>query len=291
MINRIKEYIVSCLIKVKRKYKIRQLKKYYKVDTTFFVEQLKKNIDGKKTLILTVSFNNEKVIEKQIELLSKFCKDEYIYLVADNSTILEKSNKIEKICHEGNVYYYRLPANNPFNNYDPSSSHGASLNYIWRNIISKLDNVDYIMMLDHDIFPTSFFSVKEMLKNQSFYGLVKSRKLGWYLWPGFSCFSIKILKEIVVDFLPSIYGDTGSSNYLSLYKNYDLIKIDKATDEYIELNIEDTDERDIYIDQKNRLELIDGHWIHLINAADWAGIGSMDEKFNKMMKIINKRID
>ena len=164
MINRIKEYIVSCLIKVKRKYKIRQLKKYYKVDTTFFVEQLKNNIDGKKTLILTVSFNNEKVIEKQIELLSKFCKDEYIYLVADNSTILEKSNKIEKICHEGNVYYYRLPANNPFNNYDPSSSHGASLNYIWRNIISKLDNVDYIMMLDHDIFPTSFFSVKEMLK-------------------------------------------------------------------------------------------------------------------------------
>lgn len=92
-------------------------------------------------------------------------------------------------------------------------------------------------------------------------------------------------------FLPSIYGDTGSSNYLSLYKNYDLKKIDKATDEYIELNIEDTDERDIYIDQKNRLELIDGHWIHLINAADWAGIGSMDEKFNKMMKIINKRID
>ena len=91
--------------------------------------------------------------------------------------------------------------------------------------------------------------------------------------------------------MPSKYGDTGSSNYLSIYKYYDLNNIKKATDEYIDLDIVDDNDKDVYIDQKNRLELIDGHWIHLINAADWAGVGSMDKKFNKMMKIINKRVE
>ena len=291
MINKIEKFFVDILIKIKRKYKYHQLKKFYKIKDDSFFEILKENIENKDTLILTVSFNNEQVVGKQIELLSKFCKDNYVYLVADNSTNIKKSLKIKEICMLNNVLYYHLPPSNPSNNYDPSASHGASLNYLWKNFISELCDIKNIMILDHDIFPTNFFSVKEMLGNQEFYGLVKIRKLGWYLWPGFSCFSKRYLTGKKIDFLPSKYGDTGSSNYLSIYKYYDLNNIKKATDEYIDLDIVDDNDKDVYIDQKNRLELIDGHWIHLINAADWAGVGSMDKKFNKMMKIINKRVE
>jgi glycosyltransferase involved in cell wall biosynthesis len=285
MINIIK----NTLINIRRRYKFYQLENYYKIDASSFLEKLKRE-RSRDTLIITIAFNNEQVIEKQIELLSEFCKDNYMYIVADNSTNKQKSLAIEKICNKHSIFYYRLPELNPFNGYDPSSSHGASLNYIWRNIISKLDSVKYLMLLDHDIFPTNSFSVKEMLGNQDFYGLVKIRELGWYLWPGFSCFLREYLLNREVNFLPSKYGDTGSSNYLSIYKYYDLNKIVQATNEYVNLDITDINEKDTYIDQKNRLELMDGHWIHLINAADWAGIGNMDKKFNKMLQFINEKV-
>ena len=58
MINKIEKFFVDILIKIKRKYKYHQLKKFYKIKDDSFFEILKENIENKDTLILTVSFNN-----------------------------------------------------------------------------------------------------------------------------------------------------------------------------------------------------------------------------------------
>ena len=280
--------ILNILMNIKKKYKMKQLNSYYKTNSCYLNNFL---IDkSKNTLIMTVSFNNETVIKKQIELIEKFCKDSYVYIVADNSTDINKRTNIKEICINRNILYYPLPINNPFNNYDPSSSHGAALNYLWKNIVDKISHIDYIMILDHDIFPTNYFSVEEMLNNQPFYGLVKERKLGWYLWPGFCCYKKESCIGKVINFLPSEYGDTGSSNYLSLYQNFDLYKVNKATFECVDLDINKVECSDKYIDQKNRIEIIDTKWIHLINAADWAGVGNVNKKFEKMMNFINDNL-
>ena len=288
--NHMKKKIIYLLMKIKKMYKYKQLKKYYKKKCVFFEEN--KIDNSKDTVILTIAFNNVYVIKEQIELIEKFCKNNYIHIIADNSTDIKKRNEIKNICQKKiNIYYYSLPEKNPYNNYDSSSSHGASINYLWINILSKLDNIKYILLLDHDIFPTKEFDLKNMLYNTPFYGVVKERKMGWYLWPGFSCFKKNFCDRKKLDFLPSKYGDTGSANYEILYKNFDLKTIKKASDVYVDLALQNVEKDDLYVDQKNKIEIIDDTWVHLINAADWAGTGSVEQKFKKMRDFMNNSLN
>lgn len=275
--------ILDFLFKVKKLYMTSKLHLYYTIDKDYV-----RSLDISKaadTLLLTIAFNNVEVIKLQIEKIRLFCQDNYCLLIADNSTDEETRRKIAELCKKEGVLYYPLPKQNPFNGYDPSASHGAALNYVWKNVVQNLDDIRYVMLLDHDIFPSEVFSVNKMLGNASFYGLIKERELGWYLWPGFSCFDkYKINKGM--NFLPSKYGDTGSAIYPRLYAKYDVKDIRRASDVYVDLYMKSEHDNtdDMYVDQRNRIEIIDETWIHMINAADWAGVGGMEKKFAEMMQ-------
>ncbi len=48
--------------------------------------------------LITIAFNNEKVIEQQARLIRKYIKGEYNYIVADNSSNKDISLKILQDC-------------------------------------------------------------------------------------------------------------------------------------------------------------------------------------------------
>lgn len=239
-----------------------------------------KNISGLGTadiIYVTIAFNNVKVLEYQAKLLKKFSKDKYSYLIGDNSNNREQSMLIEKFAQNNAIGYVKLPINKLK---DPSSSHGAALNWICTNVLKKIDDIRYICFLDHDCFPAKEIFLPEALKVQGFYGLKQERDDMWYLWPGFAFFDLNQISVKDLDFTPS-YGDTGSGLYRKLFSKLynDDIKFCTQNYEVISGEVQSPP-------QAGKIEWFDGVWFHCMNASDWMGINNAD-KMNKVYKLLD----
>ena len=83
--------------------------------------------------VATVAFNNCEVVRWQIKLIRKNVLDKNFYTGFDNSSDDTKSDEIRKVCEEENAAYVKLPKND----LTRSSSHGSSLNWIYRNYFKR----------------------------------------------------------------------------------------------------------------------------------------------------------
>lgn len=187
--------------------------------------------EPKEFEIYTVAFNNDRVIDYQIKLMKKNFKDEHQHVVVDNSSDEEISKKIREICIDNDTMYIRLPKNTLFS----SQSHALALNYIYRNIILKRENVRYFWFLDHDIFPIKETTILSYIKKQKMYGYlmdkerIKYARNAWNLRPGFCFFDKSMSRKF--DFRPTkslfpLYAlDTWGKNYKLIYKKYDKNKL------------------------------------------------------------------
>lgn len=167
--------------------------------------------------IVTITFNNPSALELQVKLLRKHFKGiSYSFHVADNSTDVVESQKIEHLCRTQNIGYFRLPKNKELDKRG-SYAHGAALNWVYYRFL-KARNAKYFGFLDHDIFPTTDLNFKEKIASNHFYGRLRIDPVGfYYLWPGISFWESSTLSEPDVNFLPckmgKIYLDTGGSLY------------------------------------------------------------------------------
>jgi hypothetical protein len=73
----------------------------------------------------------------QIRSIKSNLKNSYVYIIADNSDNMEEAAKIRNICYNENIVYIKLPSN-PYSGLLPSTSHGASINWIIRNVLYKI---------------------------------------------------------------------------------------------------------------------------------------------------------
>lgn len=223
--------------------------------------------------LVTIAFNNEKLIENQINFLKKNISDKFFFTVVDNSNNIDKSKSIQKICENNKVGYIRLPKN-PWK--QPNLSHSVALNWVYRNYI-KTRNTKYFGFLDHDILPIKKTSVIEKFSDKKMYGLVQERSSRllniWYLWAGFCFYKNDFLKNKKVNFSSAIITttkdmvelDTGGANWKNLYATIDKSNISSAKSH--------TDDDAQYIDD----------WIHLEKASfkDISQINNFLEKINK----------
>jgi len=229
--------------------------------------------------ILTIAFNNLETIQTQVTYLKKYLKDNFKYIVVDNSTKEEASTQIEKYCKKMKISYVRL-LNNPYNGVDPSRSHGMALDWSYRNII-KNSRSRYFGTIDHDIYPVKNTSIIQFLKKTKVWGHYHERENRWYLWPGFSFFDKNGLENINVDFLPVPGLDTGGANWESIYKYLNRNEIKWPVHRYIRY-------RPGKIVQSSSVEQI-GDWIHLINASGWKD-GKVKENIDDFIKKILVKI-
>lgn len=216
--------------------------------------------------LVTVAFNNEYLIEKQIKLLKRFVTDEHVSIfIADNSTSIDKRKLIRDVCVENQVGYISIPDNLMLKYVSSSYSHGATLNWIFDNFIKKRQPAIF-GFLDHDLFPIAPTSIREKIGKKDFYGLVRDREAGWYLWAGYCFFNYKAVKDFPLDFIPYMAGktylDTGGSNFPILYRHYDKdsLPIVPSRDVNIGKGV------DYHADY---LQYIDECWLHLINGSNW----------------------
>jgi hypothetical protein len=221
------------------------------------------NLKNSSLLLVTIAFNNIDIIKTQYKYIKMNLKDQFIYMIADNSSLSNASKDIEIYCNSQNIPYVKLPPN-PYQN--PSKSHGMALKWVYKNIIN-IYNPLYFGFLDHDILPYKETSIIPLVRNGVF-GLVQERDTKWYLWPGFCFFELKKLQGVKINFMPSSGLDTGGANYYSLYKNIDRDTLVKVPQVYIDTN---TKKIVSNIDDQNTTTTIEciGDWIHLMRASNW----------------------
>ncbi len=240
-----------------------------------------------KILLTVVAFNNVDIIKLQYNNLKNLLKDNFDYIVINNSNNKKSSEKIFDFCKENKISYVKIPKN-PLTGIRASGSHGVALNWCYKNIIKKY-KPEYFGFLDHDIFPLKDTSIINNL-GKGFYGVIKRRpKNYWYLWPGFSFFEYEKIKNFSINFFPyhagdygEIFLDTGGSNYVSIYKYIGEESITEAKSKLINKN---TNKEFVKGEDSSQVfEIIDNSWLHLRQIA-WRV--ESKNKINELEEIIS----
>ena len=180
-------------------------------------------------LLLTIAFNNEYLIEKQIEQLRLMIKDPvYQHVVVDNSLSKKKRKLIKDVCMQHDIEYIQIPyLITLLFHHQPGISHGAAINWLYYHYLRVKKPLRF-SLLDHDIFPVRNCNMTLTLGNSDFYGVSRVFGEEWYLWPGFCIFNYDAFTK-EPDFLPIYtkysnknYLDTGGGNYMRFYYKYNI---------------------------------------------------------------------
>lgn len=257
-------------------------------------------------LLLTVSFNNECLIENQIEQIRLMINDsDYQHVVVDNSLSLKKRRLIKAVCMKHDIEHVQVPFLITWLfHFQPGISHGAALNWLYYHYLQVKKPLRF-SLLDHDIFPVRNCDMTLTLGNRDFYGVSRIFGEEWYLWPGFCIFDYDAFTT-EPDFLPIYtkyssknYLDTGGGNYTRFYYKYNIKDVTFPV--VITKRIKNSKHLvrgwDIY--HGDCIQVIDNVWLHLINGSNYARIKGKDDfikdalvdvdaLYNKMSKIIDK---
>ena len=212
------------------------------------------------TVVASVAFNRPDVIEWQIHLVRRHLAECDGYVVFDNSRKDEAREAIRDLCRRKDVPYVGLPRNKLI----VSASHGLALNWIVRNFV-KTFRPSAFGFIDHDIFPTVPFSIREQINGKILYGRQRRDTPtpgGWFLWAGFCFFDGKVpLRRL--DFAPSytFHMDSGGGNWPVLYRSIDSALVRFAEMKRLRFGAGDDEYEDFFTS-------IDG-WLHVANASRW----------------------
>jgi hypothetical protein len=230
--------------------------------------------EGRNTIdIVSIAFNNPKVIEQQIRLVRNNILDLHVFTVADNSSDDASKNRIYELCKATQTSYIRLP-DNPYKERKCSDSHGVAMNWVYRHYVCKR-NTAFFGFVDHDIFPIRPHHIIPNLIGKKVYGHLQTRDDKWYLWPGFCFFERSETLNKELDFRPEKNLDTGARNWSRLYKNINLNELIIPRHSYGKL-------RDGDCVQANGYEVI-GDWLHTFNASLWMEADGKDDLVDKLL--------
>lgn len=223
--------------------------------------------------VVTVAYNNDFVIAQQIRLVTKYFDEGMHYIVADNSSVAEKSEAIRTLCLDHNVSYVRLPKNR-LGLISPSYSHAAALNWVYRKIIRKR-RPEYFGFIDHDLFPVAPITITRLFALSPVYGYLRESGPYWYLWPGLCFFCYGYVSHHHVDFMPVKMGghylDTGGGNWRGIYAS--LIK-----DASNEVQVEQVKLREGSNYYGDGIQYFDQRlWLHTINGSYWQNVPNKDD--------------
>lgn len=163
-------------------------------------------------LLVSLAFNDLRLIKLQKESLKKLT-DAYDHVVADNSSDPEQATAVESFCAQEGIGYARVPQPNP--GLDRSLSHGFSLNWIFYNIVKKI-NPEKFGFLESDVLVETSGSFLTPWRGKDFWGMKappSPQSTVWRLWPGFCFFSRDFYSRAPLNFLPCKNIDTGGMNF------------------------------------------------------------------------------
>ena len=199
--------------------------------------------------ITTIAFNNPLFLELQYKSFLKYLKDEFKFIVFDDSKDKIYTEKIKKKCNELNIKYIRvdpiihrnrnlvfknkltdvrqkmMKLDNNVNRYivkgmdinHPGTRHCNSIQFIFNYFLENksVNDISILFNLDSDMFLIDNLNINKLLYNYDM-AIVKQGNGGVvYLWPNIFIINFikcKNLKDISWDGC-RVYKSNGTSNY------------------------------------------------------------------------------
>lgn len=234
-----------------------------------------------ETTIVVIVYNiDSRIFLLQMEAIRKFCKDDYIVEIIDNSNIEISAEAIRYHSKELGVSYIRTHSTVQ----NGSESHSFAAQLSWERV--KDVGSKYFFYLDHDCIPVKKFSVKEIIGDKIFAGMGQGKNGKTYWWPG--CVMIdgsKIDKDIIDFSTNAEFGlDTGGNLYKAI-EHYGKDKCIFFNEEYYQ---------NPYFTGRlyNHYVMINqGMFFHCIAGSNWANIEANEERINTLVTVIREKID
>jgi glycosyltransferase involved in cell wall biosynthesis len=165
-----------------------------------------------KISIVTIFNKHEEFIKLQYNSILKHIKGEYEYIVFDNASTEEQSNKIKIICDELNIKCIRINVNY---NTTPSYIAGNALNESFAHLSDKI-----VFKIDSDMFFISEINLSELCSNYDLFYIETNYD---YMWSGVFSINMNKIKGINLDFNPQVIPNTdtfGQSYLLTTNSEY-----------------------------------------------------------------------
>ena len=226
----------------------------------------------KKIAIVTTTFNTPQLIEKQLDCFRKLCQDDFDFIIGDNSTNKEASDFFENFAKKEKVIYKKT-----FKKYqeaNPSDSHSRALNIVYDEF---MDQYDYFLFVDHDLFPTKPFSAIGMLGDKILAGSPREYEGKIYFIVSFFIINVSKIDRSIVDFstYPGLDNGGGLYKIIERYGKECALFLDKVKipAKYLQYDI------------------VEGNFMHFIKSSNWDNHLHHQESIDDMMEILNKRIE
>lgn len=226
-----------------------------------------KGQDSVDLLLVTVAFNNSKVLEWQLSMCRQFVEDNYLHVILDNSPSCEARERNKLISLQYNAIYVPLPYN-PWTGVHNSRSHGISLDWAFRHVVPQI-SFNVLGFLDHDIFPVAPHRLVSCMQGKLYMGVLQERPGLWYLWPGFFFIHRRALETAQLSMLPTRKADTGGALWDKVF-----CQLGKEAVTFLgeqELLLRDGDSR-----QSSYYYRI-GSWVHTVNASYWSACAPKED--------------
>ncbi len=224
--------------------------------------------------LITVAFNNDTILKLHIVKVAQHITCPHTHFIADNSTDMECSHRIEEYCREVGVPYIRLPKNR-LGKIGPSYSHATALGWVYKYIVGSR-KPHYFGFLDHDLFPLVDTDPTAILHSQPVYGPKRERDKYWYLSAIMSFYDYSYTSSRKVDFMPVTYTgtylDTGGGNWPSLLSTLDVSQLQFCKERLEKIGTEGGDNR-----HQDLVEIFDERWLHTINGSYWKKVAIKKE--------------
>ncbi len=227
--------------------------------------------------IVIITYNVPSLITKQIELIRKYCKDEYEIVVVDNSNNEDAIKAIKYYCEQAGVERIKIKS---------SDSSGSESNVFACNLAYMLlkDRYDYFFYLDHDTFPLRDFSILEELGDNIIRGVPQVKSKEYYMQTTLM-WDNKEIDHLLIDF--------SASNELGLDSGGMLYKIVEKYGDRCGVFNEGYHQNPYF--RKGFYNfyacLNDEMFMHFINASEWNPVEGNTERINSLLNVLNERTD
>ena len=209
------------------------------------------------TIIIIITYNNADLINRQVQCIKKFCKDQFDIVIIDNS---DKKDVIDAIQYYNSTLkclYYKTQSAEK----DSSKSHCFAANFAYNKY---KDLYKYFAFLDHDLFPVMDFSVEKILD---------------------LLFNNSKIEQPLIDFSTNqeFELDTGGNLYKVIEKY--------NTEEFIFFNEQYSQNPYFNKSHYNFYSMINNEmFMHFINGSNWNNSEHQVERINSLLNILEEKV-
>ena len=231
-----------------------------------------------KVGIIIITYNiSAEVFLLQIAALKKFCKDDFVIHVIDNSDDKEGAEHIRYHSSVLGIDYTKTFAGSK----GSSDSHAFAANFAYQKF---KDGYSYFIFLDHDCIPVKEFSVVEELSGGHVAGGIGQNKSKKYPWVGCLYINNAAIDNDLVDFSPNAeHGlDTGGNLYKILEKY--------GAETFLDFNESYHQNPDFISKDYGYYAMIkDETFCHFINGSNWNTKEGHQRRISSLVNIIKEK--